>query len=159
MRGPRVACTDGEMGLHRTWRFRLRKPGLGRAGRPLLVVVCVGLAVAPPGHDALAASASSSLPPRSAVRLVQVWVELELPPLADSGAGSGAHAAASAIEADLVRRMKSLGAVELGRVRVLRRAIAVEVPADRVDALRALAGVRRVTPVRHVDRPPPKTSR
>lgn len=68
-------------------------------------------------------------------------------------------AAALARKADLVQRMKALGAIELGGVQVLRHAIAVEVPADRIDALRALDGVRRVTPVRHVDRPPPVPAR
>ena len=90
---------------------------------------------------------------------VQVWVELDMPPLAAQPASPGMDAAALARKADLVRRIKDLGAIEIGSVRVLRHAIAVEVPADRIEALGALDGVRRVTPVRHVDRLPPVPAR
>lgn len=118
--------------------------------------MCLGLAVPAPWHAPVLAS--TGVPPavRDAAPLVQLWVELDMPALAAAAAGTGTSAAAAkAVEADLLKRMRALGAVELGRVRVLRHAIAVAVPADRVDALRALEGVRRVTPVRHVDRPPP----
>lgn len=97
--------------------------------------------------DASAASPSATPSPRPPV---QVWVDLVAAPLA---AGPSASAKAlTDLQDALMARMRRLGAVELGRVRVLRNAIAVEVDASQLDAIRALEGVRAVTPVRHADR-------
>ena len=135
-------------------KHRRRRPAWGVAQ-----FICLGVVATLQVVASSEVSTPPSQPARASGLMVQVWVELNLPVLGASGAGSGIDAAAKSAQADLVRRMRALGAIELGRVRVLRQAIAVEVPANRIDDLRALEGVRRITPVRDVDRPPPTTPR
>lgn len=101
----------------------------------------------------------SSAPPAGPAQ-VQVWVELAGPPIGRRpGPDAPRPATVDAHQDELMARMRALGAVELGRVRIVRNAIAVEIAADRVDALRALQGVRRVSPVHHVGRPAPRPVR
>lgn len=93
---------------------------------------------------------------------VQVWVDLcPLPPALGASTPQARPDPAQVTQRqdELMQRMRPLGAVEIGRVRLVRQAIAVEVPARQLNALRALEGICGVSPVRHVQRPPPEAKR
>lgn len=88
------------------------------------------------------------------------WVDLSEPALAGLSR-------ASAIEREAHRRrileqqdrvaaaLRSLGAVELGRVQLLRNSIAVHLPRDQVGAAGQISGVLALRPLRDVHRSPP----
>lgn len=91
---------------------------------------------------------------------IQVWVDLCRSPLPPRGGAASAPSAEALRELsrrqdELMQRMQALGAVEIARVRIVRQAIAVDVPVRQLDALRALDGVCGVSPIRHPERPPP----
>lgn len=71
--------------------------------------------------------------------MVEVWVDLGDPGATDA---QQARRAQDRIGAELHR----LGAIELARLRHAGNAIAVRIRADRLDAVRALPGVRHVRP-------------
>jgi hypothetical protein len=87
---------------------------------------------------------------------VQVWVDLTLPTLAamhlqSEGSRASQIRAIDSQQDDLALQLRDLGATELGRVRLVRNAIAIEVHAEQLDRIRALPGVRSVTPIRHAE--------
>jgi hypothetical protein len=95
---------------------------------------------------------------------VEVWVDLTLPalaaaPMASAPSCKDRRHALGAQQAAVAEQLRALGATELARVQLVRNAIAVELPASAVDAVRKLPGVLRVRPVTHrhgIDPPPPK---
>lgn len=87
---------------------------------------------------------------------VQVWVDLTVLPLASAHAVFPGSRAALAHLVDrqqsaLTQQLEELGAVEVGRVRIVRNAIAIEVDASQLNRIRALPGVRSVSLVRHAE--------
>lgn len=92
---------------------------------------------------------------------VQVWVDLAMPAQATIAMPSPRAAYRHALDAQLQAlafRLSGLGGVELARVRSVRNSIAVELPADAIDAVRRLPGVLQLRPVIHPHRieiPPP----
>jgi hypothetical protein len=105
---------------------------------------------------------SASAPGSAADSLerLAVWVDLSEPALAGLSR-------ASAIEREAHRRrileqqdrvaaaLRSLGAVELARVQLLRNSIAVHLPRDQVGAAGQISGVLALRPLRDVHRSPP----
>jgi hypothetical protein len=83
-----------------------------------------------------------------------VWVELSLPP-AGRQEHRTPHERILEQQARVMSQLHQLGAIELGRVQLLRNALAVRLPCAQLDAARRLPGVRRLRPVRDVPRPPP----
>ncbi|MGD9101547.1 MAG: S8 family serine peptidase, partial [Anaerolineae bacterium] len=77
--------------------------------------------------------------------MVQMWVELTDQPLALAQDSNLARLDAK--QTAVARQAQALGAVELARVKHLFNAVAVRVPAESVAALRAIPGVKSVTPV------------
>lgn len=93
---------------------------------------------------------------------LQVWVDLSMPAIAGLLMPSARAAYAQAVNAQqelVLPSLRALGAVELARLRLLNNSIAIELPADAVDAVRQLPGVIRVRPIidRHHIGPPPPT--
>lgn len=89
---------------------------------------------------------------------VEVWLDLSEPVPATAGNEAEARRRAERVDRQqraVVAELQRLGATELARVRHARNAIAVRVGADRLDALRAIPGVRRVRPVRTLHPPKP----
>jgi len=90
---------------------------------------------------------------------VDVWVDLDLPPLRTL---QHANASEQAQQRERIHRqqdsvmagLRELGGVEQGRVRIVRNAVAVRLPAESLAAARQLPGVSRITPVRHLKREP-----
>lgn len=83
---------------------------------------------------------------------VEVWIELSAtPPRPD--ASSAVRAAAlrdiDAQQAALVAALQALGGVERGRVRLVRNAVAMDLPAHAVEAASAWPGVKGVRVVQH----------
>ncbi len=86
---------------------------------------------------------------------VSVWVDLDLPELASLPADRVPERDALrqqilAQQEQVMARLRELGATEQGRVQLLRNALAVRLPANRIEAARQVPGVRAVRPV--VDR-------
>lgn len=94
---------------------------------------------------------------------VEVWVVLSLPELASLPRQACAEREAlqrrvQAQQDQVMAALCALGAVELGRVQVLRNALVVRVPQAQLAAARRLPGVRSVSAVRDSQRgpvPPP----
>lgn len=89
---------------------------------------------------------------------VDVWVELTEAPPDPAAAASQARQQRDlvALQQDRVgRALFGLGAIELARVRTSGNAIAVRIDRSRLDAVRALDGVKRVRPARALH--PPRT--
>lgn len=85
--------------------------------------------------------------------MVEVWVQLTLPELARVPAAQRAQAQ-QLIERQqdaVMQQLRALGGVEQARVRLVRNALAVRLPASALPRARAIEGVRAVTPVRHRD--------
>lgn len=82
-----------------------------------------------------------------------MWVDLTMPSVAAAHAASpGGRTALAQVDQQqsvLTRQLVELGAVEVGRVRIVRNAIAIEVDASQLNRIRALPGVRSVSLVRH----------
>lgn len=105
----------------------------------------------------LLVGAAAMTQPRAAPQ-VEVWVELgEPPPAAQVRASASAQRRAKvAAQQDAVAAsLRGLGAVELARQRHTGNAIAVRIDADRLDAVRAIPGVKRVRPARQLHPPKP----
>lgn len=129
-------------------------------------------AAAAPAASAGAADVSTAAPPhapapvRRATRTpadaagrVAVWVDLDLPELASVPRGRRAERDALRLQIDaqqdaVMARLRALGATEQARVRWVRNALAVRLPAAQFDAARRIPGVRGVRPVRNIDRDP-----
>lgn len=115
--------------------------------------------------DPLAEPIPVNVPPRGAASTgtrLQVWVDLSMPAIAGLLMPSARAAYAQAVNAQqelVLPSLRALGAVELARLRLLNNSIAIELPADAVDAVRQLPGVIRVRPIidRHHIGPPPPT--
>lgn len=78
-----------------------------------------------------------------------VWVELSEPVPAGATSAVEAERRARRVEQQQQQTraaLRSLGAVELARLRHTRNAIAVRIAADRLEAVRALPGVLHVRP-------------
>lgn len=91
-------------------------------------------------------------------RTVEVWLDLSEQVPATAADESEARRRADRVarqQRAVAAELQRLGATELARVRHARNAIAVRVDADRLDALRAIPGVRRVRPVRTLHPPKP----
>ena len=106
------------------------------------------------------ASAQTPVPIDQAGRLSE-WVDLDLPALATVPGNKRAARGVlrSRIEAQqdaVMARLLGLGAQEQARVRQVRNAVAVWLPAEQIEAARLIPGVRAVRAVRHVDRDPQK---
>ena len=90
---------------------------------------------------------------------VSVWVDLDLPELATTPRDQPAEREALRLrihtqQQAVMDRLLELGAVEQGRVQLVRNALAVRLPGAQMAAARAIPGVRAVRPVRHVERGP-----
>ena len=114
-------------------------------------------------QPAFAASASSTAAastrklPIDQRGTVSVWVDLELPALAEVPRAERAAMRSKILaqQALVMRSLQALGAYELARVQQLRNAVAVRLDAAQMDAARALPGVRAVRVVRDIERQPP----
>lgn len=94
------------------------------------------------------------------VSTIDVWVVLTLPELASLPRDAAAERTAlqrriEAQQEQVLVALRALGAVELGRVQLLRNALAVRLPSAKLPAARRIPGVRVVQPVRNVERDPP----
>lgn len=78
---------------------------------------------------------------------VDVWVDLTEPVPATAPDAAQAKRRAARVarqQREVLQALEGLGGVELGRARHTRNAIAVRIPAERLDAVRSLPGVLRV---------------
>jgi len=138
----------------------LTKPATRRRPLRLGAALCMlglhGVAAQATGEPAPAPQTAHSMQRTGSV---EVWVDLDLPPLARL---QHASAAEQEQQRERIRRqqdgvmtsLRELGAVEQGRVHIVRNAVAVRLPAESLAVARQLPGVSRVTPVRHLKRPP-----
>jgi hypothetical protein len=113
----------------------------------------------PPRAD-LAASSTAVSPPKTPigqVGTVSVWVDLDLPALAEVPLAERAALRSNILaqQALVMRGLQALGAHELTRVQQVRNAVAVRLDAAQIDAASALPGVRSVRIVRNIERQPP----
>lgn len=94
---------------------------------------------------------AASGPPVAVVSADEWWVDLTLPPLAAvAEADRGPHLARLQAQQDEVAaRVQALGGTVTARVTHVRHALAVRIAAERLGDLRAVPGVRQVTPVKH----------
>lgn len=111
-----------------------------------------------------AASGRAGRGPVDPAAWVTVWVDLDLPALAahprTRGAERDALRARIVAQQDAVmRQLRALGAQEQARIQQVRNALAVRIERSRLDAARAVPGVRALRAVRDVDRPPPLPDR
>lgn len=96
---------------------------------------------------ALLAAAAAGRALADAPERLDVWVDLNepVPASAPDAAEKKRRAARVARQQrEVLEALKTLGATELGRATHTRNAIAVRIPAARLDAVRALPGVLRV---------------
>ena len=94
--------------------------------------------------------------PEAAPRCTRWWVDLSVPapaPGATPAERVAQLARVDALQAEVLAALQALGAVELGRVRLVRNALAVALPAARVAPARAVPGVVRLRPLVHRHRP------
>lgn len=101
----------------------------------------------------------SQAPPPPAV--VEVWIDLTLPPTAslpraDRDGRAALHRRIVAQQDEVMAQLARLGAVERARVQHARNALAVRIPATALDRARAIPGVRGVQLVRHLQRSMPQ---
>jgi hypothetical protein len=94
-------------------------------------------------------------------RRVEVWIDLSATPPAHWSTLTVEQRSRYLREVDaqqdaLVERLRTWPIVELGRVRVARNAVAVEVPESALDAIRLLPDVVNVRPVSHRNRVQPE---
>jgi hypothetical protein len=94
---------------------------------------------------------------------LEIWLDLNRPPLAEARSlppdqRDAAIRALDAQQAAVLGRVRALGGHELARVRVVRNALAVSVPAGRLYEVAAIDGVVRVRAVRHAMRVLPAAS-
>jgi hypothetical protein len=119
-----------------------------------------------PSRPDLAASATAPTARKLPVEragTVSVWVDLDLPALAEVPLAERQALRANVLaqQAQVMRDLQALGAQELARVQQVRNAVAVRIDAAQIAAAKALPGVRLVRIVRDIERQPPasKTSR
>lgn len=102
-----------------------------------------------------------SAPPVSRARplnhIVEVWVDLTLPPTASVPRTDRAERAEllrriANQQDELMAKLALLGAVEVARVQHSRNALAVRIPLASLDRARQIPGVRAVSLVRHPHR-------
>jgi hypothetical protein len=91
---------------------------------------------------------------------VEIWVDLTLPALATARQASPAErealrARVDAQQDEVTAALHVLGAVEIGRVQLLRNAVAVRLPRGRISEVKQISGVGGVRVVRHADLHPP----
>ncbi len=115
-----------------------------------MALAVLALTMAPP---VFAASEAFNTP---SAAVASYWVELSLPALSSLRGASAAEidAARRRIteqQDEALSQLRALGAEEQARVNVLRNALAVRMPADRLDAARRVPGVRSVRVVRHAE--------
>jgi hypothetical protein len=105
----------------------------------------VGVAVGAP------AAAAEPLPADAAEPWVEVWIDMDLPALAQLPAADRVAAATRIREQQdaVMQQLQALGAVEQSRVQLVRNALAVRMPAAAIPQARHIDGVRGVRPVRH----------
>lgn len=89
--------------------------------------------------------------------ILEVWVELTLPPTAGVPQAERAAHYLRIVEQQnqVMAELERLGAVERARVQHSRNAIAVRMPTDALDRARAISGVKTVQVVRHLRRSKP----
>jgi hypothetical protein len=106
---------------------------------------------------ASASSVSASKPAEVRAGTVSVWVDLDLPALAEVPASERAalrpHILAQ--QAQVMLGLQALGAKELARVQHVHNAVAVRLDASQMAAARGLPGVRLVRIARDIERRPP----
>lgn len=83
-----------------------------------------------------------------------LWLDLSEPPLAVSQRLApdqrfAARAALDAQQTAVLTRVRALGGQELARVRVVRNAVAVSIPAARLADVASIEGVVRVSALQH----------
>ena len=88
---------------------------------------------------------------------VEVWIDLEMPPLLANPSLTAAQRVAYRHEIDaaqslLMERLQRWGAKERARVQIVRNAVVVEVSESALDEIRKLPGVARVSRVTHRNR-------
>jgi hypothetical protein len=94
--------------------------------------------------------------PGTAVGRIEVWVDLAPPavamlPPAASTSRSARTQAVKVSQDVLASNLNAIGAIERGRVRLVRNALVVDVDASMLDHIRRMPGVLAVTPVSHRD--------
>jgi protein-disulfide isomerase len=106
---------------------------------------------------ASASSVSASKPAEVRAGTVSVWVDLDLPALAEVPASDRAALRANILaqQAQVMLGLQALGAQEVARVQQVRNAVAVRLDASQMAAARALPGVRLVRIARDIERSPP----
>jgi len=89
--------------------------------------------------------------------VVEVWVDLTLPPTASVPRAERAAHFLRVVEQqnEVMARLAPLGAIETARVQHLRNAIAIRISADMLERARAIDGVKAVRIVRHLQRSKP----
>ena len=95
---------------------------------------------------------------------VEVWIDLDVPPLSsqpgqDRDARAALRARIQNQQNEVIGQLASIGAEELARVTEVRNAIAVRMPSSELERARALPGVVKVRPVKHRKRTPQCSSR
>lgn len=142
----------------------------GLCGSAVMMLAASASASAPiPACADLAASATSASaasarkPTTMRAGTLAVWVDLNLPALAEVPPAERDVLRSNILaqQAQVMRGLQALGAQELARVQQVRNAVAVRLDAAQIDAARALPGVRSARVVRDIERQPPvsKTTR
>lgn len=110
-----------------------------------------------------ASAASARKPTTMRAGTLAVWVDLNLPALAEVPPAERDVLRSNILaqQAQVMRGLQALGAQELARAQQVRNAVAVRLDAAQIDAARALPGVRSARVVRDIERQPPvsKTTR
>jgi hypothetical protein len=116
-----------------------------------------------PELTASASAVSARKLPAVPAGMVSVWVDLDLPALAEVPRAEREALRSNILtqQTEVMRGLHALGAQELARVQQVRNAVAVRLDAAQIAAASALPGVRSVRVVRDIERGPPipKTSR
>jgi hypothetical protein len=130
---------------------------VGLSGCAATSLASSGLSTSRPELAASAPISSMRMPPVAPVGRVSVWVDLDLPPLAEVPLAERAalRSRILAQQAQVMRGLQALGVQELARVQQVRNAVSVRLDATQIDAARALPGVRSVRLVRDIERRPP----
>lgn len=137
--------------------------------RPSLIA-CLAMALRVDGAQADVASPDPQMPYRPPAppvsqtpplpAVVEVWIDLTLPPTAslpraDRDGRAALYRRIVTQQDEVMAQLAQLGAVERARVQHVRNAIAVRIPATALDRVRAIPGVRDVRIVRHLQRSTP----
>lgn len=77
------------------------------------------------------------------------WVDLSEPPLGRRDAPPDVQARLRRQQDQVMAALRSIGGVEIGRVSLVRNAIAVRLPGEALAGARRIDGVVRLSPVRH----------